>query len=323
MHPLSPLTSTNLVIYFHSVPSSNWFRSTLGTIKSIYKLISIEDIESFCYNKKKFNNCCHICFDDGDRTVYEHAFPVLKEMNVPATLFVSPKIISDGSNYWFQELSYIRKQLNDILIKETICEIFDCDYSEIKKFMILSIFKSMKLDDILKVMNVIKKKYNIKIEKSFNITKDQLYELYNSEIFTIGAHTMNHPILCNETNDRVEKEISESIEKLSEMLNTDITYFAYPNGAINLDFSNREILILKKNKIKLAFTTENHFFNDNTNPFSIPRLQFSDIKIGSNSVYILGKLFTVPMWQSILTIIFLGKNEIKERMEIKDLSIFK
>ncbi|MBE3090467.1 MAG: polysaccharide deacetylase family protein [Actinobacteria bacterium] len=99
MHPLSLLTSTNLVIYFHNIYSINWFRSTLRTIKNIYNFIRIEDIESCCYDNKKYNNRCHICFDDGDITVYKNAFPVLREMNVPATLFVSPKVISDGSNY--------------------------------------------------------------------------------------------------------------------------------------------------------------------------------------------------------------------------------
>jgi hypothetical protein len=209
------------------------------------------------------------------------------------------------------------------LLRETICEIFDCDYREIRKYMILSIFKSMKLHDIIKVINTIKKKYKIEVKKEYNITISQLYELHASGIFTIGAHTMNHPILSNETYNNVVKEINDSIEKLSEMLNINIKYFAYPNGTTNLDFNVREQMILKGKDIKLAFTTDNSFFNYETNSLSIPRLEFSDIKIGSNSVFILGKLFVVPMWQSILTIIFLGRNEIKERKEIKDLSIFK
>lgn len=322
MHPLSLFTSTNLVIHFHTIPSLNWFSDTLRTIKGFYKFIPIEDIESCCYDNKKFNNCCHICFDDGDRTIYKNAFPVLKEMNVRATLFVSPKVIIDRSNYWFQELEYIRKHLNDRLIKETICEILDCDYEQIKKYMILSIFHCMKLEDILKVINTIKKKYSIKVEKEYNMTKNQLFELYDSGFFTIGAHTMNHPILNNETYTDAEKEIHQSVEKLSEMLNTDIKYFSYPIGITNLDFTFREQSILKENNIRLAFTSKNNFFNYNTNPLSIPRLEFSDAGIGNNSVYILGKLCVVPIWQSILTIIFLGKNEIKERMEIKNLSIF-
>jgi len=323
MYPLTPFKSTNLILVFHSVPSKPLFRNTIKTIQKIYNFISIETIESCCYDNKKINNCCHICFDDGDRTIYENAFPILAEMNVPATLFVSPKVICNESNYWFQELRYIRKYLNDKLLKETICEIVDCDYRQIKKYKILSIFKCMKLVDILKIINTIKEKYSIKVKKKYNITNDQLYELYDSGIFTMGAHTMNHPILHNETYDDAEKEIHDSVKKLSEMLETDIKYFAYPNGITNLDFNLREQLILKKNKIKLAFTTDSNFYNNTTNPFSIPRSGFSGLKIEYFYPYILCKLFLVPIWNNIHDLFLFGKSEIREREEIKNLPFFK
>lgn len=322
MHPLSLFGSTNLVLLFHTVPSSDWFRNTLKTIKHIYRFISVEDIESYYYNSRSFNNCCHICFDDGTRSVCEHAFPVLQEMNIPATLFVSPKVISEESNYWFQELSYLRNHLSDNVVKEMICETLEVDYEQIKTYRVLYLFKCMKLKDIFQVISAIKEKYGITIDKKFNLTKDQLLELNNSNLITIGAHTMNHPILYNETDDDSEKEIQESIKKLFNMLNKDIKYFAYPNGSIGLDFGVREQLILQKNKIKLAFSTNNDFFDKKTNPLNIPRFGFSGLKI-ENSAYIFGKLFIVPIWHNILDIRFLGKTERRERKEIKNFSIFK
>ena len=314
MHPLSPFTSTNLVILFHVVPSRNWFRSTLKTIKSIYKFISIEDIESYYYDGKTYDNCCHICFDDGDRTFYENAFPVLKEMNVPTTLFVSPRIISRENNYWFQEIEYINNHIDDVLLKATVCEVLNCNYSLVEKYSILSILKCMQLKRILQVIEIIKERYNIHINERCNITKDQLFELNNSDLVTIGAHTMNHPILSNETNGNAEKEILESVEDLSMMIDRDIKYFAYPNGTIGLDFSTREQTILQE-KIKLAFTLDAGFFNKNSNPLGIPRIDF----LGSereNSVWILSKLLLVPILDRINKIIR-RKTETKERKEIK------
>jgi len=321
MHPLSLFGSTNLVLLFHTVPSSHWFRNTLRTIKHLYRFISAEDIESYYYTSKNFNNCCHICFDDGTRSVYEHAFPVLQEMNIPATLFVSPKVISEESNYWFQELKYIRNHLSDNVVKEMICETLNCKYEYIKKYRVLSLFKCMKLKDILQVIAAIKEKYGITIDKKYNLTKDQLLELNNSNLITIGAHTMNHPILHNETEDDAEKEIRESIQKLSNMLNKDINYFSYPNGIVGLDYGVREQSVLQKNKNKLAFSTNNDFFNKKINPLNIPRSGFSGLKI-ENTAYIFGKLFMIPMWNTILDIRVLGKTERRERKEIKNLSIF-
>ena len=324
MHPLRPIMSTNLILYFHDVPSAGWFRNALRAVKRVYKFVSIERIVSYCYGNEKFNNCCHVTFDDGDRTFYDNAFPVLKEMNIPATLFVSPKIISSGYNYWFQDLSQIKNKVSDTSLKETISEVLNCDYAQIERNMVWSIFKSMKIRDILRLIDVIKKKYSVVINSNCNITLSELHELSDSKIITIGAHTMNHPVLSNETDADVEKEIGESIEYLSQIIGRDVRYFAYPNGITGLDCGAREQLMLKKNKIKLAFTTDSHFFNKDTNPISFPRhgLEGSEKE---NNIWILGRLFFLPVRDAIRNVINPKNNEareIRERKEMKELVIF-
>jgi peptidoglycan/xylan/chitin deacetylase (PgdA/CDA1 family) len=317
----NPLKSINLVLTYHSVPSSEWFRNTLKTIKKIYKLISINEIESFFYNNKNFKNCCHICFDDGNQSVYKNAFPVLLETNTPVTLFVSPKVINEQANYWFQELFYIQKNLDDTSIKKIICSVLGCEYKKIERYMVFSIFKCMKLKDILLVLEKIKEKYDIKIINNYNINRDQLLEMNNSNLVTIGAHTMNHPILSNESESDAQREISLSIKELSLMTGKPIKFFAYPNGKTEFDYGEREQIFLKKNNIKLAFNTDNNFFNKISNPFSIPRSALSGLNIEKNA-YLLGKLFCIPVWNTILDIRFFGKNEMKEREEIRKSSIF-
>jgi peptidoglycan/xylan/chitin deacetylase (PgdA/CDA1 family) len=287
----------------------------LRTIKRIYKFIPVEDIESYFYDKREQNNCCHICFDDGDRTFYENALPVLKEMNIPATLFVSPKVINSETNYWFQELNHLRNLIDNVLIKETICEISGCDYLRIKNYDLPSIVKCMKLKDILQVINAVKERCNITKTERCNITKKELYELSDSSIITIGAHTINHPILSNETDDNAEKEIRESVEELSTLLGRDIKYFAYPNGKAGLDWGIREQLILQENKIRLAFTTDAGFFNPKTNPLGIPRSGCSKLTGLASHLYWV-KLLLLPIWDNISR-----RTETRERKEIKELSI--
>ncbi len=132
---------------------------------------------------------------------------------------------------------------------------------------------------------------------------------------TIGAHTINHPILSNETNKNAEKEILESVEDLSMMIDRNIKYFAYPNGTIGLDFSTREQTILQE-KIKLAFTLDAGFFSKNSNPLCIPRINFFGSE-RENNVWISSKLLLVPILDRINKIIR-RKTETKERKEIKN-----
>jgi len=72
-------------------------------LKSKYSLVDLNFFENL-NNYKKKKGFCHITFDDGDKTFYTVAYPILKKHNVPATLFVSPKIVVKQENFWFQEI---------------------------------------------------------------------------------------------------------------------------------------------------------------------------------------------------------------------------
>ena len=315
MHPLCPFISTNLALFFHDVPSADWFRSILKTVRSIYNFISIQDVEAYYYSGKELNNCCLVTFDDGHRTFYENAFPVLREMNVPAALFVSPKIIGSGSNYWFQELDYMKTRMGDSVLREAVCKALSYEHANLIKHSLSSILKCMKIKDVLWLIESIKERHNMSIDQKFNITKAELRELKDSGLISIGAQTMNHPILSNETDPAVEREIGESVEELAQMINGKVSYFAYPNGKGGLDYGVREQSILQENNIELAFTTHTGFFTTKANPLAIPRGGFSGVK-RENKAWVLAKLLLIPIWDKI------GRGaEERERYELRSIPV--
>jgi peptidoglycan/xylan/chitin deacetylase (PgdA/CDA1 family) len=48
----------------------------------------------------------------------------------------------------------------------------------------------------------------------------------------MGAHTLNHPILANLSNEATAKEIRGSKELIEEKLSISVSNFAYPNGKL-------------------------------------------------------------------------------------------
>ena len=174
-----------------------------------------------------------------------------------------------------------------------------------------------------KVIKAIEEKHSIRIDRKYNITKDQLAELNKSDLITIAAHTMNHPILSNETDSDARVEISDSVEKLFQMLNEDVKYFAYPNGITGLDYGTREQMILGENRIRLAFTADRGFFSKKINPFCIPRGSLSGTG-KENNVLILIRIILLPFWGAIRDKVRFRRviTEKDERREIKRLSIF-
>ncbi|MCX5800093.1 MAG: polysaccharide deacetylase family protein [Candidatus Eisenbacteria bacterium] len=315
MHPLSLFASTNLILLFHAVPSKDWFADTLRRVRQFYNFVSAEDIELYYYGGGILGNSCHVTFDDGKRTVYENALPVLKDMNIPATVFVSPRVVTEGRNYWFQELRIIRSIIGDAEVKEAICDSIGCSLADIQKYRVLSILKCMKLADIASTIDSLKARHDIRIKERFNISVAELHEMIDSGVFAVGGHTMNHAILSNESEETAEKEIRESLEGLSRMTSSRTRYFSYPNGS-KLDYGEREIAILGRNDIKLTFAYNTEFFGKKSNPMSLPRAAFAISGSGENPA-IVPKILLVPIWEGVRSLVRLGRTEERERTEIR------
>lgn len=280
----------NIVLNFHEVHSKEWFEKTIKLIGKFFTYIDIKEIEKYFYDKKKVIKKCLITFDDGNVSFYKNAFPVLERNNIPATIFVSPRIIIENKNFWFQDLREIIKLIDENKIKNYIYRTNKPYYKDLEKLDLFSLFKTMKIKDIKDTIELVKKKYKIKINKKFNLTKDQLLELKNNKLITVGAHTINHPILMNENYDTASYEITQSIKEIKKLIGEDIFYFAYPNGKYGIDFDEREIKILKENGIKMSFTTYENYITLRTKPYNIPRCGFSR----GNKYFILCKLFMLP-----------------------------
>ncbi|MFP7494759.1 polysaccharide deacetylase family protein [Terribacillus saccharophilus] len=78
------------------------FKAQLETLKSMdATFVTPEDINRYQKDGRFPDRCVWINFDDIDRTVYENAFPILEEENVPFTLYVIAGHVGDKN---FQNL---------------------------------------------------------------------------------------------------------------------------------------------------------------------------------------------------------------------------
>lgn len=297
----------NKVITFHDIRNSIWFEKTLNILKNRFSLVSIMDLEDLYYNGKTLKNSCHLTVDDGDKTFYNIIYPVLKKMKIPATLFVSPKICSDSSNFWFQEL----KGFDQNKMRNIIAEDYKIDIKMLQQYPILVILKNMNINQIWTLITKYRSIYNLPSKENQNMSIEEVRQVDIEGLVTIGAHTMNHPILLNEKKETSRIEIADSIRELEIILGHQVKYFAFPNGTPGLDFSDREIKILKNSNCRLAFSTEAKNFDSTDNPLSIPRYGFS---IGSK-FFIRAKIILGKNWNTIKNL--KSKDEIKLRIELK------
>ncbi len=272
----------NFVFYLHDEQSVESFEQKLLWFKERYNLVSYQDIVDSIYNGKVLKNACHLSVDDGWRSTYDIIFPVMKKHHVPFTIFVSPEITKSERNFWYYDVKlYDEIKLKDKLVADGLFK------KRVEKFPIDLILKELPIDAIYQFLENFRTQNGLPLPERAFINENELKEMHQSGLVEVGAHTMIHPILSNETKERAEKEISESIRGLHNILNKEITAFAYPNGLRNIDFSEREFLILKSCGIKTAFSVNPGVINSSTNPLAIPRVgSVSRLRLGRLGLYL-------------------------------------
>ncbi len=259
------------VINFHEVHDSDWFEQVVTYLKKNYQMISINQLYEFYYNDAKLNNACLITVDDGHLSSYETIYPILKKHNIPSIFFVSPLIAQRKGtvNFWFQEIS----DYNSLKMKKLFATETALTYDN--RLSLKSNLNKLSLDDIWKIIKRYQSECNVAPKTPQNMTIQQIQQIDREGLVEIGAHTMLHPFLANESEERAVKEIKESIALLEVELQHPVRTFAYPNGTPIRDFGRREMSILRETSVQLAFSTEAHNISKSDNVYAIPRYGLS------------------------------------------------
>ena len=282
-----------IILNLHCVHDPFWFENLIYFLKKNYNPVSLPELTSLYNIGNEQNNIFHLTIDDGDKTFYKVIFPILKKHKIPATIFVSPDSIINQTNFWFQEIiGYDKLKLLKIL-----SEVIDIDDNDLKKFPLCDIFKCLPINLIWELINRYQKKFQPGMKPCQNMSINELKEVENSGLITIGAHTMRHPILANEEIQVSKNEIISSITSLAEILGHETYCFAYPNGLPVLDFNQREMIILKDLGCKYSFSTESGNFNSRTNLLSIPRY---GLNCRESRYYFKTKLLFGAHWNKIM-----------------------
>ena len=82
------------------------------------------------------------------------------------------------------------------------------------------------------------------------LTWDQIIEMSESGVITIGSHTMTHPWLPGQPEQKMDSEIRDSKRAIEGHLNKEVSVFSYPLGGFNKTI--REKVIKADYKIAVA-----------------------------------------------------------------------
>lgn len=262
--------------YNYQAVTPDNFRTHINFLKNNYQIITPDEI----YNDIETDeDRIVITFDDGYYDFYTNAMPILKEYNVPATLFVSTENIDKPFENWtdnilriiFSEhsgsISIMDEKINNKWNVTTIKE-RKAFYQDIRK-----LFLQMDKKDRDRYTRVLENWANVKHEGRIDrriLRSDEIYNISKENFITLGSHTCSHPSLrCLEEEEQI-KEIVESKKILEEIIKNKIKYFSYPFGSRD-HYSEKTIEIVKHAGYKMAFSVSNSTVGTEKNCYEIPR----------------------------------------------------
>jgi peptidoglycan/xylan/chitin deacetylase (PgdA/CDA1 family) len=197
-----------------------------------------------------------LTFDDGYASNYHLGFPVLRELRLPAMIFLATGFLDGTQPLWFQ-------QVDLALAGKTGSEGLAETLQRLKK-----------LPEPERRAEVAKLTQHLDDRAAPAVTRPMTWamarEMRDSGLIDFGGHTDSHPILSRCSLAQQQQEIQTCRQRLTEELGRAPTLFAYPNGGPE-DFTAETQQALQAAGFDAAFTMMSGRLGAASSAYALPR----------------------------------------------------
>ena len=268
------LSDNNLVIFlFHGVIKSNHslirnynnkhilesdFQILLKTLLETGTPVSMDDFLNYSNGKPMPSKPFIITFDDGFQNNLTVATPILKELAIPATFYITTDFIDRNSMSWIDRIDLAFEQTLKDKIKlpwQQNIRLFSSPKSKINLLEeIRNYVKNDSTINTIKLADNIQKQLNIKLTYSNNSALDtklswsELKTLSSLPNIIIGGHTHTHSIMSFLNHEDLNNEIDINLKLIKKHTGIVAHHYSYPEGLAHC-YDKSVISLLKKKGI--------------------------------------------------------------------------
>lgn len=203
-----------------------------------------------------------LTFDDGKRSHLTEVIPVLERRGHTAAFFVTAEPSCTGALHWFDLARRIERTRRDRAASG----------ADLSQFNIRRALKrtdaarrNTALAEMAQTLGIDTVAHD---DDERPLTPDEVAEVARRG-FTVGSHSVTHPILTEETIERVRAEIVDSRATITEWIGAPVGHFAYPNG----NASDATEAITRAAGYDAAWTTLQLWIAGGENAHRLPRVQ--------------------------------------------------
>ncbi|HEY1747428.1 MAG TPA: polysaccharide deacetylase family protein [Xanthobacteraceae bacterium] len=203
-----------------------------------------------------------LTFDDGYRDIKEHAYPILKTAGVPFAIYVATSFPDRLGELWWLALEAIVARNDRVgVVIDGENRVFDCKTVAEKWALYEELYwwlrRQPSESDARAIMRNLAACHRVDIAafcKDLCMDWKELAELAADPLVTIGAHTVNHPMLAKLSEKAVRTELEMSRSVIESALALRPVHLSYPYGDAT-SAGPREFQIAAEMGFKTAVTT--------------------------------------------------------------------
>ncbi|MFT5124549.1 MAG: peptidoglycan/xylan/chitin deacetylase (PgdA/CDA1 family) [Kiritimatiellia bacterium] len=254
-----------------TLPLPNWcfvtesaFREQMHYLKEHFLVVPLASLAEHLAEAESDRPLAAITFDDGYRNNYTCAYPILREFNLPATIFLATDFIDSDRAMWDASLflALVETTAQELVFRGTRLNLSSIPHKAHAFSHIRTRLKERPLAELSAELHKMRKDLGFSAEGSLALDNafrmlqtSDVREMAESELISFGGHTAGHCILRRESPEEQTRQILASLEATERMTGTPCTLFAYPNGSLN-DYDAVAMNVLRDAGVTVAVNTE-------------------------------------------------------------------
>jgi len=243
------------------------FRRQLKYIKKHYRPLKLCDLVAARLRDGVYpSRAVVITVDDGYADFYRWALPLLREFEIPATIFVVSGLVDLNAWIWVDHVLYLCEHARGVPILAE--EKQDSLFRALMRLPVAE--RDYRVKELAKQAKV-----SIPAEAPPNyalMSWEQLREVADSGLIEIGSHTRTHPILAYVNEKESWEELHTSRCEIQERLSVPVRSFCYPNGMPGDYREVEQVEMLRRAGYQCATASHFGYVSLQSNIFTLPRI---------------------------------------------------
>ena len=256
------------ILMYHAIDahetSPELFVWQLELLRQEFEIVSLTELLSRIDRSAANGSEVVITFDDGVRNHVTAAYPLLRDMGVPATFFVCP-----GRWVWNMEL---RLRLNLLTDYERFRLARSWGFPDSGTESLIDWSKRLDLGERQQLEAQVQSQTRefdpspVQVDRYAPMSWAEVTSM-DPNIITLGSHSVSHPMLTTLPDDQRRAEIAGSRSLLEERIGRKTDVFCYPNGD-----NDERTLGMVRECYSAAVTARSGFVDPDQGVYLLPRI---------------------------------------------------